>query len=105
MLHALDIPPTELVTRVIAFLCLTFVLIMHGVFLKQGLRLQNTLGFFKLIALVAIAVAGMFHLIGVPGFKLQDGVDIPKNFNQGNFWAGSGVGVNAFVTGMTNVIW
>lgn len=78
---------------------------MHSVFLKQGLLLQNTLGFFKVIALIAIAISGIFHLLGVPGFALQSGVDIPKNFDRDTFWEGSGAGVNAFVTGMTNVIW
>jgi len=84
---------------------LTFCLIVHGVFLNWGLRLQNILGFFKLIALLVIAIAGMFHVIGVPGFELQAGVDVPRNFERDTFWEGSGTGANAFVAGMTNVIW
>jgi amino acid transporter len=67
--------------------------------------LQNILGFFKLFALLAIAMTGMFHVIGVPGFALQAGVDVPRNFERDTFWEGSGIGANAFVTGMTNVIW
>jgi amino acid transporter len=105
MIHALSIEPTTFTTRFIAFMSLTFCLILHGVFLNWGLRLQNILGFFKLIALLVIAIAGMFHVIGVPGFELQAGVDVPRNFERDTFWEGSGTGANAFVTGMTNVIW
>ena len=105
MMHALSIESTMFTTRFIAFICLTFCFLIHGVFLKWGLRLQNILGFFKLIALLAIAMTGMFHVIGVPGFDLQAGVDVPRNFEWDTFWEGSGTGANAFVTGMTNVIW
>jgi amino acid transporter len=105
MMHALSIEPTALKTRFIAFMCLTFGLVIHGVFLNWGLRIQNMLGIFKLIALLGIVITGVFHVIGVPGFGLQDGVDIPRNFERDTFWEGSGTGANAFVIGMTNVIW
>lgn len=78
---------------------------MHGVFLKWGLRLQNALGFFKLVVLCLIALTGVLHAFDVPGFQLQDGVDIPRNFTRETFWEGSGTSINAFVTGMMNVIW
>jgi amino acid transporter len=104
-MHALSIESTRFTTRFIAFICLTFCFLIHGVFLNWGLRLQNILGFFKLFALLAIAMTGMFHVIGVPGFELQAGVDVPRNFERDTFWEGSGTGANAFVTGMTNVIW
>jgi amino acid transporter len=105
MMHALSIEPTTFTTRTIAFICLTFCLVVHGVFLNWGLYLQNGLGFFKLIVMLVIATAGMFHVIGVPGFELRNGVDTPRNFELDTFWEGSGTGANAFVIGMTNVIW
>lgn len=105
MLHAASIEPTTGITRFVAFICMTFALLMHGVFLTWGLRLQNALGMFKLLVLLLIAVVGMLHVAGVPGFELQDGVDVPKNFQRSTFWEGSGTGINAFVTGLTNVIW
>ncbi|KIM74112.1 hypothetical protein PILCRDRAFT_801430 [Piloderma croceum F 1598] len=105
VMHALSMEPTRFTTRFIAFICLTFCFLIHGVFLNLGLRLQNILGCFKLFALFAIAMTGMLHVIGVPGFELQAGVDVPRNFERDTFWEGSGTGANAFVTGMTNVIW
>ena len=78
---------------------------MHGVFLNYGVKLQNTLGFFKLFVLLIIAVSGLFSLAGVPGFAVLPGYDVPDNFTWSSFWEGSGIGVNAFVTGMYNVIW
>lgn len=78
---------------------------MHGVFLKWGLRLQNALGLFKLIILSAIILVGILHVVGAPFFELQDGIDVPRNFDWEIFWEGSGTGPNALITGVTNVIW
>ena len=79
---------------------------MHGAFLKWGVRLQNALGVFKLVILFAIGLAGMLHVIGVPGFELRDGVDTPNNFSRETLWEGStSTGPNALITGLTNVIW
>jgi Amino acid permease len=91
--------------RFIAVCCLTFSFIMHSAFMKWGLRLQNVLGFFKLFVLLAISMIGMFHLLGVPGFKLQEGVETPHNLEWSTLWEGSGNGATAFVTGLYNVIW
>ncbi|KIJ15325.1 hypothetical protein PAXINDRAFT_99546 [Paxillus involutus ATCC 200175] len=91
--------------RVVAFLCSTFCLVVHGVFLNFGLRLQNTLGAFKLLALVLVAGSGVLSLAGVPGFSVGDEYDQPNNFAWSTFWEGSNFGANAFVTGMYNVIW
>jgi len=105
VIHSLSLSPTRYNTRFVAFLCLTFCLVIHGTFLKWGVRLQNTLGLFKLVILSAIAASGIFCLIGVPGFAVRDGYEVPKNFGWDNFWEGSGKGANAFVTGLYNVIW
>jgi len=92
-------------TRFVAFMCLTFGLVMHGMFLKWGLRLQNALGLFKLVVLCLVALTGMLHVTGTPGFELQDGVDIPNNFSRETLWEGSGTSFNALVTGMMYVLW
>jgi amino acid transporter len=105
IMHALSIEPTTSMTRFVTLICLTFCLVMHGIFLKWGLRLQNALGLFKLVILCLVALTGMLHVIGTPGFKLRDGIDIPRNFTRETFWEGSGTSINALATGMMYVIW
>jgi hypothetical protein len=73
--------------------------------MSYGLKLQNALGFFKLLVLLIIAVSGLLSLAGVPGFAVRAGYDIPHNFTWSSFWEGSDIGLNAFVTGMYNMIW
>ncbi|KAJ8586140.1 amino acid transporter [Rhizopogon salebrosus TDB-379] len=104
-LHAFAIRPTTINVRAVGVLCTAFCLIMHGVFLKYGLKLQNALGFFKLFVLLFIAVSGLFSFTGVPGFIVRAGYDTPHNYTWPSFWEGSNIGLNAFVTGMYNVIW
>ncbi|EDR06686.1 APC amino acid permease [Laccaria bicolor S238N-H82] len=105
LLHSMSFPPSRLNTRLVAFLCLTFIFLIHGTLLKWGLRLQNTLAVFKLVVLTLIALAGIFCLFGVPGFAVRVGYQQPHNFEWNNFWEGSGTGANAFVSGLYNVIW
>ena len=73
--------------------------------MTAGLRLQNTLGFFKLLILMSIVVIGMAHLAGVPGFELKGDVEVPDNFRWSKLWEGSGNGATAFVMGIYNVVW
>ncbi|TFK41799.1 APC amino acid permease [Crucibulum laeve] len=105
VLHSLSIEPTRLHTRLVAFLCLSFVCFIHGTRLTWGLRLQNTLGMFKLVILSLIAISGVLCLLEVPGFRVRDDYETPNNFEWSKFWEGSGTGANAFVTGLYNVIW
>ncbi|KAF5383238.1 hypothetical protein D9615_004869 [Tricholomella constricta] len=105
VIHSLSMTPSQYNTRFVAFLCLTFCLLVHGTTQKVGLRIQNILGFSKLVILCAIAVSGIFCLAGVPGFGVQDGYEKPRNFEWDKMWEGSGTGANAFVTGLYNVIW
>lgn len=99
--------PTYHLTRFTAFGCLTFIVVMHGTsFSPCGLRLQNALGAGKLLVLSSIALVGLLSLVGMPGFGIKDGYEVPNNFTWNTFWEGSrGKGVNAFVTGLYNVMW
>ncbi|PIL27658.1 transporter [Ganoderma sinense ZZ0214-1] len=104
-LHALDPerPPSPFMARLAGVLCITFALLLHGTALKAGLRLQNALGIFKILVLLAIALSGLASLFRVPGFELENP---PKNFEWSTIWEGSvSGGANAFVTGLFNVIW
>lgn len=105
MIHSLSLTPSRYNTRFVAFLCLTFCFVIHGTALKWGLRIQNTLGFSKLVILFAIALSGLLCLAGVPGFTVREDYEVPRNFEWGRMWEGSGTGVNGFVTGLYNVIW
>ncbi|KAF9446624.1 APC amino acid permease [Macrolepiota fuliginosa MF-IS2] len=105
LLHAAAIQPTWLNTRLVAFSCLTFICLIHGTALKWGLRLQNTLGTFKLVILSLIACSGILSLIGVPGFQVRDDYEKPQNYEWDKFWEGSGTGANAFVAGLYAIIW
>ncbi|KAF8655593.1 hypothetical protein AX16_003014 [Volvariella volvacea WC 439] len=104
-IHALNLPPSTFNTRFIAFLCLVFCVLVHGCFLKLGIRLQNLLGIFKLVVLSAIAISGLFCLAGVPGFGVREGYEKPRNFEWKYFWEGSGTGVNALMTALYSVMW
>jgi fatty acid desaturase len=104
-LHALAYERTPINIRIVAFLCLTFCLVVHGAFLSFGVKLQNALGAFKLVVLVLVAGSGFLSLIGVPGFVVGEEYDQPNNYTWRTFWEGSNFGVNAFVIGMYNVIW
>ena len=79
--------------------------IVHSCFMTAGLRLQNTLGIFKLLILISIVITGIAHLSGVPGFELKGDVEVPDNLRWSKMWEGSGNGATAFVTGLYNVIW
>ena len=105
VIHFLTLTPTSSNTRYAASLCLTFTLIVHGVFLKFGIRLINTLGLFKLVILGSMAGSGIMYLLGVPGFAPQEGYERPRNFEWEHFWEGSATGTNSLITALYNVIW
>ncbi|PPR03657.1 hypothetical protein CVT24_007771 [Panaeolus cyanescens] len=105
LLHAFAIEPTYFHTRLVAFCCLTFVCFIHGTCLKWGLRVQNTLAAFKLVVLALISFSGILSLAGVPAFRVKPEYEQPDNFRWHKFWEGSGTGMNAFVSGLYNVIW
>ncbi|KAJ7151957.1 amino acid permease-domain-containing protein [Mycena filopes] len=108
VLHALDIQPTRLATRLVAVLVLTFCLLVHGTLLKFGLRLQNTLGAFKLLILSAIALLGLLSLLGVPALAVRAPYNPPHNLDAwAHLWAGSreNASVNGVVTALYGVIW
>lgn len=89
----------------VAFGALAFCVTIHGCFLKWGIRLQNTLGVFKLFILTAISLSGILSLAGVKGFEVKPEYEKPRNFEWDNFWEGSGTGANAIVAALYNVCW
>ncbi|KAJ7622004.1 high-affinity methionine permease [Mycena polygramma] len=100
ILLAANVEVTQWNQRGIGIACVTFALIVHGCFLKWGLRLQNALGVFKIAVLLLIAFSGFAALAG--RIKLPEDQK-PHNFRDG--FAGTNSNANAFVTGLYNVIW
>ena len=74
VLHAVDPTrtPPPIATRLAGVSCVTFAMIIHGTRPAWGVRLQNSLGVLKLIALCAIALSGLAALARLPGFKLEE---------------------------------
>lgn len=72
--------------RIVSFLCLTSVALLHGLHIPSGIRLQNALGFLKFGILSIVLVAGLIALCG----HLQEGVQRPGNFDSWEtIWEGS----------------
>ncbi|KAF8899561.1 APC amino acid permease [Mucidula mucida] len=97
LLNALDVPPTRFNTRLVAFLCLTFCATVHGTHVRFGLRLQNSLGIFKLFLLGGIGLTGLCSIFGF--------LRVPPTHNFEHIWEGSRGDVSALVVGLYNVIY
>jgi amino acid transporter len=86
--------------RLVGALCLTFVLLLHGLHIPWGLRLQNTLGFLKLLILFVVVAAGIVALSG----HLQPGVERPGNFDSWTkVWEGTQTGGSVVCACLYNV--
>ncbi|KAA8896866.1 hypothetical protein TRICI_006821 [Trichomonascus ciferrii] len=83
--------------RLIGLACVTFSFLIHALFLKWGLRLQNLLGIFKLVVIIIIIVTGWVVLGG--------NVDIPKTHAFTNAFEGTTGTAYGIVTALYNVIW
>ncbi|KAF4613515.1 hypothetical protein D9613_008166 [Agrocybe pediades] len=88
--------------QLVAFACLTFVVLLHGLHIPAGLRLQNTLGMLKIGILLVVVGAGVQALKG----DLQEGVERPGNFDSWTkIWDGSRGGSSVLCACLYNVIW
>ena len=86
--------------RLVAFLCLTGVLALHGLHVPAGIRLQNLLGFTKIGILLILVGTGFMAFTG----NLQEGVPRAGNFDSWEqIWAGSTTGGSALCTCLYNV--
>jgi len=86
--------------RLVALICLTGVLLLHGLHIPAGIRLLNMLGFMKIGILLIVVGTGFIALTG----NLQEGVPRPGNFDSWEqIWAGSTTGGSALCTCLYNV--
>lgn len=59
--------PSSLALKFAAFFCITFSVLLHGLRVDLGLRIQNALGICKLIVLAIVAATGLVALrYGIP---------------------------------------
>jgi hypothetical protein len=100
ILHAADIEVDRWNQRGIGLACITSAFLIHGLALKWGIRLQNLLGFIKVIIILVIVVCGWVALAG--HLKLPKGKK-PHNFT--NAFEGTTGSAYGVVTALYNVIW
>jgi amino acid transporter len=86
--------------RLVAFSCLTFSMLLHGLHVEAGLRLQNALGMSKIIILLIVVGSGVRAAAG----KLAPGIERPRNFeNWETIWEGSRGGATVTCACLYNV--
>lgn len=98
MVNAFGGQMTQWNTRLIGFICVTGVTLLHAFQLKWGLRIQNALAIAKIGTMLFIILSGLLAFLGwIPL------VTIPHNFDK--FWEGTNWDPNTLVTALYNVIW
>ncbi|PPQ95601.1 hypothetical protein CVT26_008630 [Gymnopilus dilepis] len=97
ILLAANVNPGRWTLRLVGFACITFSLLIHGLALKWGLRLQNFLGIFKILVLVFVIITGFVALGG------HMKIDKPHNFT--NAFEGTTASASSFCLSLYNVIW
>ncbi|KAM3417993.1 hypothetical protein BST61_g6204 [Cercospora zeina] len=98
ILLAAEVEVTRWNQRGIAMACVTTACVIHATNVKLGLKLQNFLGFIKLLIVLIIVVAGWAALAGVTKLETK-----PDNFT--NAFAGTTNDANAIVAALYSVIW
>ena len=79
---------------------MTFAMLLHGLHIKAGLRLQNILGMSKIVILCIVVASGIFALSG----RLAPGVERPRNFDSWHsVWDGSRGGASVVCACLYNV--
>ncbi|KAF8907294.1 amino acid/polyamine transporter I [Gymnopilus junonius] len=88
--------------KLIAFVCLAGVVLLHGLHVSAGLRLQNFLGVLKLGILFILVATGIAAISG----HLQEGIQRPRNFDSWDaIWGGSRTGGSVLCICLYNVLW
>ncbi|OJJ32174.1 hypothetical protein ASPWEDRAFT_71504 [Aspergillus wentii DTO 134E9] len=86
-LYALAVEPTTVKSKVLAVLLLTAITVIHAVFVKSGIYIQNALGWTKIVLIVAMALTGLwvilFHSPDHLNSLTWDGIWEGSNWNWG----------------------
>lgn len=104
----LDEQPSTLLLRLTSFAVITATLLLHGITLKWGLRVQNILGAFKLFILAIIIATGLaVFRNGIPSSAGMNGGSSQwrgrANFR--NVWDGTILNPSSICLALNSVIW
>ncbi|PQE09568.1 methionine permease protein [Rutstroemia sp. NJR-2017a WRK4] len=107
VLFAFGVKGTELGQKSIALGLLTAITVVHGCFLKTGIRIQNALGWIKVALVLFMALTGIF--VVVFGVRLPDdssqvvGTDGGSLMSWDGLWEGSNWGWGTITTAVFKV--
>ncbi|KAK9375469.1 amino acid/polyamine transporter I [Lipomyces chichibuensis] len=91
--------PSERSSRIVAVLCITFVVLVHALRPAIGTKLFNALGIFKIIVLILVVVVGFVALLGwLP-------IDNPGNFENVFENSGFGGGFYNYATALMRIVY
>ncbi|KAK9245247.1 amino acid permease-domain-containing protein [Lipomyces tetrasporus] len=91
--------PSERSSRIVAVLCITFVVLVHGTRPAIGTKLFNALGIFKVILLILVVLIGFVALLGwLP-------IDNPGNFENAFENSGFGGGTYNYATALLRIVY
>ena len=86
--------------RLVAFVSVTGVFLLHGLHIRAGIQLQNLLGFMKIGILLIVVGSGFVALSG----NIQEGVPRPGNFDSWErVWDGSRTGGSVLCNALYSV--
>lgn len=96
-LYAFKIEATDFIRKSLAVSLLTIITILHGCFMKTGLRIQNILGWIKIGLVVFMICSGLFVVLIRPqgvakADKFPTGADLWKDTN----WSWSTISTSLF---------
>ncbi|KAK7207300.1 amino acid permease-domain-containing protein [Myxozyma melibiosi] len=92
--------PSEHASRIVAVICITSVVLLHGLHPAAGTALFNGLGLFKVLVLLLVVFTGIFALMGwIPH------VEDPGNFTNMFENSGFGGGTYNYATALLRIVY
>jgi amino acid transporter len=85
-LYAFDLEATDFRRKSLAVGLLTAITIVHGCFMKTGIRIQNFLGWIKIGLVIFMVLSGLFVVV----FRIRGSDEVRSHFPAGkDMWKGS----------------
>jgi len=99
VLFAFGIEPTDFLQKSLALGLLTAITIVHGCFLKIGIRIQNFLGWIKVGLIVFVALTGIYVAL----FNIDGGATTSSSLSWDGLWKDSNWGWGTLSTAVFKV--